>query len=133
MFGTKTWCCLAALLLTSCAGNPERTQSASTPNRQCFFASSATSFAVVDSRTVNVRVGAGDVFRIDLFSQCPDLTFASRVSLRTSTGSSVCAGSGLGVTLVNRTANRQRRCSVRSITPLTAEQIQALPSRERPM
>lgn len=133
MSGTGKWRCLAtALLLAGCAATPEREQTASTPNRQCFFTSSARSFAVVDNRTVNVRAGS-DVFRIDLFSQCPDLTFASRVSLRASTGSSVCAGSGMGVTLVHRTATRQRRCSVRSVTPLTADQIQALPNRERPM
>lgn len=134
MSGMTNWGCLAAtLLLAGCAANPERTQSAATTSRQCFFASSATSFAVVDSRTVNVRVGASDFFRIDLFSQCPDLSFASRVSLRTSTSASICAGSGMGVTLVHRTGPRQRRCSVRSITPLTAEEVQALSGRERPM
>lgn len=57
------WTVAVVAALAGCASSDEaRETAASSPNRQCFFAASAMSFAASDTRTVNVRVGANQSF-----------------------------------------------------------------------
>lgn len=105
---------------------------ASNPSRQCFFANSVNGFASVDSRTINIRVGAGDVYRLDLMNTCRDVSWTNRMALVTRGGSSICAGTALGTSLVIRGPTGQQRCAVRSVTMLTPQQVEALRARERP-
>ena len=122
------WMALAGLLLTGCAGaDPDNPR----PPRQCFFASSASGFAAVDMRTVNVRAGS-DVFRLDLMSSCRDINWNQRLALVTRSGSSVCTGATPGVTLVTRGPTSQQRCAVRTVTKLTPQEVEALAPRHRP-
>ncbi|HEU4651545.1 MAG TPA: DUF6491 family protein [Croceibacterium sp.] len=106
------------------------TQVARTAPR-CFPARNARSFRVVNSTAVNVRVGR-DVYRLDLIGVCPDFTWTNRLALVTSGTSQICTGTGLGTTIIARGPGGTQRCAVRQITALTAEQVQALPARERP-
>lgn len=102
------------------------------PARQCFWPNSISNFAVVNSNTVNVRVGR-DIYRLDLFGVCPDLTWNSRIAVTTTGGSTVCVGSGMGTSIITRGPNRQqRRCAVQQVTAFTPEEAAALRGRERP-
>lgn len=125
---------LAAMLLASCASssNDEQQQSAANPNRRCFFASNITSFAPVDTRTVNMRVGVNEFFRVDLMQTCRDATWPTGMSLVTRGGSTICTGPALGTTLVTNRGPTRSRCSVRTITALTPEEAQALSGAQRP-
>lgn len=122
---------IAILLVAGCASTNPDQQSAANANRQCFFTSSASGFAAVDPRTVNVRVGA-DIYRLDLMNSCRNVTMNQRMSLVSRTGSSVCAGPSMGTTLVIRGVNGQQRCQVRNVTLLSPAEVEALRPRDRP-
>jgi hypothetical protein len=119
---------LAVLALAGCASDdPDNPRQP----RQCFFTSSASGFAAVDARTVNVRAGS-DVFRLDLMASCRDINWNQRLALVTRSGSSVCTGPTPGVTLVTRGTTGQQRCPVRMVTRLTPQDVEALAPRHRP-
>lgn len=125
---------IAVLALTGCASNDSGTpdgERASRPPQQCFQASSARNFRVVDSRTVHFRAGR-DVYRMNLVGTCRDLGWTNRMSLVTSGSPTVCAGPGFGTSLVTRGPNGRQRCAIGSITALTPEQVEALPANHRP-
>lgn len=124
---------IALLATTGCAG--AGSDSSSTPHepRRCFWSRDVRNFRVADSTTVNIRVGR-DVYRLDLLGSCPNLNWTGRMGLVTTGSSSICTGSGLGTSIVSRapTGRGQQRCAVRSITPLSPEQVKDLPRRTRP-
>jgi hypothetical protein len=131
----STAAAIALLLVSACANaDPDvpNSPAAANPSRQCFFASSVNGFASVDSRTVNIRVGPSDVYRLDLTNSCRDVSWTNRMALVTRGGSSICPGAALGTSLVIRGPTGQQRCAVRSVTMLTPQQVEALRPRERP-
>lgn len=121
----------ALLLVGACASStdPENPR-ASNPSRQCFFANSARGFTAVDPQTVHVRVGARDVYRLDLMGTCPDINWNQQIALVSRGSSSICTGTG--ATIVTRGPTGQQRCPVRMVTQLTAEEVEALRPRDRP-
>ena len=103
MSQTRVWMAAtcAVTLLAGCASGDQAPRSETNPTRQCFFASSVNSFAPVDSSTVNIRVGANQVFRLDLMSNCGrDVSWTRSTRLVTRGSSSICTGSGIGTTLI---------------------------------
>jgi hypothetical protein len=124
---------VALLAVTGCAAADSRDPSAAREPRRCFWPRNVNNFRVVNSSTVNIRVGR-DVFRLDMFGSCPDLDWSSRLGLVTTGSSTICVGSGLGTSIVTRGigGRGRQRCPVQSITALSPEEIQALPGRERP-
>ncbi|MDP1597975.1 DUF6491 family protein [Phenylobacterium sp.] len=120
----------ALLLVGACASNDTDSPRASNPNRQCFFANSARGFTVVDTQTVHVRVGARDIYRLDLMGTCPDINWNNQIALVSRGSSSICTGTG--ATVVTRGPTGQQRCPVRMVTKLSAEEVEALRPRDRP-
>ncbi|MGI9170351.1 MAG: DUF6491 family protein [Caulobacteraceae bacterium] len=98
----------------------------------CFYAKNADNFVAVDDRTVNVRVGVGQVYRLKLFASCVGVAFAQSIALRSSPGSFICSGSGNGVDLFIRTSTGPQRCPVTAIRKLSAAEIAAMPKKQRP-
>lgn len=120
----------ALVLVGACASNDPDRPRTSNASRQCFFANSASGFSVVDTQTVNVRVGARDVYRLDLMGTCPDINWNNQIALVSRGSSSICTGTG--ATVVTRGPTGQQRCPVRMVTKLTAEEVEALRPRDRP-
>lgn len=99
--------------------------------RSCFSAHKVSNFAVVDDRTVNIRVGVKDVYRLDLLGVCPDIDWQNKIAIKSHGSSFIC--SPLDATLLAAGPfGRLQRCEVKQVRRLTVEEIQALPSRERP-
>ena len=132
MTATSVWAAAtAALLLVGACATPDTDNPrASNPSRQCFFANSASGFTAVDTQTVHVRVGARDVYRLDLMGSCPDINWNSQIALVSRGSSSICTGTG--ATIVTRGPTGQQRCPVRMVTQLTAAEVEALRPRDRP-
>lgn len=124
---------IALVAMTGCVGTDSRNPSATREPRRCFWPRNVDNFRVVNSSTVNIRVGR-DVYRLDLFGSCPDLDWSGRMGLVTTGSSTICVGSGLGTSIVTRGIGGRglQRCQVQSITALSREEIEALPGRERP-
>jgi hypothetical protein len=132
MTATSVWAAATAalFLVGACATPDPDNPRASNPSRQCFFANSASGFTAVDTQTVHVRVGARDVYRLDLMGSCPDINWNSQIALVSRGSSSICTGTG--ATIVTRGPTGQQRCPVRMVTQLTAAEVEALRPRDRP-
>lgn len=137
MARTSVWAAAAAgvMALSGCAGtdpnDPNSAQAADRPAPRCFSANGARNFRVVDSRTVNLRVGR-NVYRLDLFGVCSGLSWSNSLGLVTTGSSNVCTGRGLGTSITFRGSSGQQSCAVQSITALSRGEIDALPARDRP-
>jgi hypothetical protein len=113
---------------------------AAASGRSCFWSRDVRNVKSSDfERTVNVRVTRNEVFQLKLFSSCRDISWSSRIELRTRGSGHICEGSGLNVEVVpdrrlgrtSRSAS-QRRCQVTSVRRLTPEEVAALPPSARP-
>lgn len=117
---------LAGLVLAGCANTASDKTASAEPRapRQCFFASTVSSFSAVDERTVHVRVGVKDVYRLDLFGRCPDIDWNQQIALVSRGGNSIC--SGLDATIITKGPLGPQRCPVSKVTKLTPEEVAAL-------
>ena len=101
-------------------------------HRACFASRDVVNFATADNRTVNIRAGVRRVFQLKLFAPCIGITFSQGIALRSRTGGFICEGTANAVEIVSRTATGPQRCDVTSVRQLSAEEIAALPKRQRP-
>jgi hypothetical protein len=98
--------------------------------RQCFWPQSVDNFAVLDDRTVNVRVGPQDVYQLILFSPSPDIDWTQRIGIQSTGGSTICTG--LDATLIVPSTIGPRRYPVTTVRKLSPDEVKALPARARP-
>lgn len=99
--------------------------------KTCFSARNVSNFAVVDDRTLNIRVGVRDVYQLDLLGICPDIESRNAIAIKSRSSAFVC--SPFDATVVAQGPfGRSQRCAVRGIRKLTPDEIAALPSRDRP-
>jgi hypothetical protein len=99
--------------------------------KACFSARNVANFAVVDERTLNIRVGVRDVYQLDLLGICPDIESQNEIAIKSRGSSFIC--SPFEATIVAPGPfGRKQRCEVRGIRKLTPEEVAALPSREKP-
>lgn len=119
---------ILAAALTLAAG---QAMAATKPAKTCFSARNVSNFAVVDDRTVNIRVGVRDVYQLNLLTTCPDIGWQNEIAIKSRSSSFVC--SPLDATLIAEGPfGRPQRCEVSGLRKLTPDEIAALPSRERP-
>jgi len=120
---------LAALLMLAGSAHAEAT--AKTTNRSCFPASNVSGFRASDDKTVYLRVGVKDVYRLDLMSACPNVDWNERIALFSRGGSSfICTG--LDVDVISSTPIGRQRCPVQTLTKLTPQEVAALPKKSLP-
>lgn len=101
--------------------------------RACFPVRSANGFKAPDDRTLYVAVGVRDVWRLDMFGNCFDLDWVNGLALVSRPSSFVCEGDNVDVDVVTRgTAFGRQRCPVTSVRKLTAQEVAALPKKDRP-
>ncbi len=98
--------------------------------RSCFLSGNVSGFAAADDRTVNLRVGAGDIYTLMLFSPSPDIKWTEGIGLESRGSSWIC--SGLDATIIVPSTIGPRRYPVVSVRKLTAAEAAALPAKARP-
>jgi hypothetical protein len=127
-FGKSIAIIACALLAGTCSsagpsGDPASAAAAS--NRQCFNARTVNDFDAIDSDTVLVKVGARNIFKLDIVGVCPDIDWTNRIALRATGGSSwVCES--MDAELLVPSPSGLQRCPVVGVQKLTAEQATAL-------
>jgi len=125
---------LAALSLAASAPalakSPKEPEAASQPKRQCFWARNVDSFASNDDRIVNVRVGARDVYQMEMFGRCNEVNWSNHIALVSRGGTYIC--SGLDAEIIAPSSIGPQRCPVSNIRKLSPEEIAALPKHARP-
>jgi hypothetical protein len=101
------------------------------PESQCFLSRNVNNFTAPDDRTVFIRVGVSDVYRLDLMATCPEITFRQSLALESLPGNPwIC--SPLDATVISRDVGIPLRCPVKAIQKLTKADVTALPKRDRP-
>lgn len=119
-----------AVLAMGQAPAPEPTRQPEPPTkRQCFFPRNVHGFSAVDNDVVNVRVGVRDVYQLKLLGPCPDVDWTWKIGI-ISRGSTICTG--LDATLLVPSTIGPQRCAVRTVRKLTAEEVAALPAKQKP-
>ena len=118
----------AVLALSACAPSPGATTAGRVDATQCFRPSLVRNFNAPNDQTLYVRTSSSDVFQIDS-TFCRDMTRALSVALEPLSGSNLCVGDQA---ILRSPATGPEPCRVRIAKQLTAEEIAALPSRDRP-
>ena len=117
-----------AALIAACAQSPGPGQSAAAGGGQCFYSGNVSGFGAVDDNTVNVFVGANDVYTLDLLGACPDVDWSMQIGIRATGGSPwVCSGSNAEI-LVPSPMGTQN-CMVTNIQKLSPEAARAARAR----
>lgn len=93
--------------------------------RQCFRAQEVNGFNPIDRDTVDVRVGAGRVFRLELAHDCQDINWSQRIAIRSRGSSWICSGRPLDAELILPEAIGIDRCLVSDIRQLSQAEIDA--------
>jgi len=98
---------------------------------QCFYTRNINGFQAPDDRTVYIRVGVNDIYRLSLMVGCTGLTFRQGIGLESTPGDPwIC--SPIQATVVYRDTGIRNRCPVSDIHKLTPAEIAALPKRDLP-
>jgi hypothetical protein len=104
---------------------------ASAAGTDCFLQRSVNGFSAADDRTVYIRVGVKEIWRLDLMTSCTGLTFRNGFGLQGSpTGPWICHP--LDATVIIRNTGITQRCPVTAIHHLTPDEAAALPKKLRP-
>jgi hypothetical protein len=99
--------------------------SAASAGRQCFRAADVNGFSPIDRDTVDVTVGAGRTYRLELFAPCQDVNWSQRIAIRSRGSSWICTGNSLQAELIVPDAIGPDRCMVNSIRRLSEEERDA--------
>jgi hypothetical protein len=98
---------------------------------QCFLSSNVEGFRAHDDKTLYIRVGVSEIYRLDLMSNCFDLSYREALGFEHTPGNPwIC--SPLDATVVYRTNGIPNRCPVSAIHKLTPAEITALPKKDKP-
>jgi hypothetical protein len=99
--------------------------------RDCFLQRNINGFSAANDRTVYIRVGVREIWRLDLMMNCSGLTFRNGFALQGSpTGPWICHP--LDATVIVRQGGITQRCPVTAMHHLTADEAAALPKKLRP-
>jgi len=135
----RTALALATLVLTAagaCAPVESGASGASTENptpRQCFDVRQVSNYRQGGTGQLYLRVGRRAVYELSAAGGCTDLDFAQRVALIPDGigGSRLCTDDWARVVVPGSTS-ANTVCRVRLSRQLTAEQVAAIPARQRP-
>jgi hypothetical protein len=106
-------------------------QPAPSRGEQCFYTRNINGFRAPDNRTVYVRVGVSDIYRLDLMNDCTGLTFRQGIGLESTPGDPwIC--SAIQATVVYRDVGIRNVCPVSNIHKLTPAEVAAMPKRDMP-
>lgn len=127
-----------AVLTASCApvddmGGPGESAGAR-PERQCFSPEQVRNFRQGRTGQLYLRANHDDVYELNTAGGCTDLDFAQQLAITADgglAGSRICTGDWARITVPGSTS-RLSTCRARVDRVLTADQVAALPSAQRP-
>jgi hypothetical protein len=99
-------------------------------HQACFYARDVNGFNAADSKTVYIRVGVKDVYRLDLFATCPDIDWDWKIGLVSRGSDWIC--DAMDATIIARSPIGPQRCEVNKVTKLTPAEVAALPRKQKP-
>lgn len=112
-------------------------QPASAPQKSCFYMRDMRGWKAPDAKTIYVRVGMSDFYRLDLSASC-SMLMQPGVHLVTKTrgNDSVCDALDWDLSVSSNVGGMARGpvqgCIVKMMTPLSAADVAAIPKKFRP-
>ncbi|WP_339914751.1 DUF6491 family protein [uncultured Brevundimonas sp.] len=126
---------LAASLtaLAACAPVPGSGDTAPRTGRACFYPDQVVNFRQGDAQSVYLRAQGSDVFELRATGYCRDLDSANVLGISSPAGmaSRLCAGD-FAVVTTSAGISPAGPCRVQVARRLTADEVAALPDRQRP-
>jgi hypothetical protein len=119
-----------ALGVTSSA--PGSAKAADSKPQSCFFASDINGFEAPDDQTVYIRVGASDLFKLDLTPNCTGLRFRQDIAIRSSPSEGGFICTPLQAEVVYRESGIPEVCPVTALHKLSKAEIAATPKKDLP-
>lgn len=119
----------AVLLLAASAAQADDATKPKT-SRACFLTRNVSSWSAADDKTVYIRVGVKDVYRLDLLGPCPDIDWNWSIALESHGSSWIC--SPLDATIIAKSPIGPQRCPVRQVSKLTPQEVAAMPKKHKP-
>jgi hypothetical protein len=132
---------LSVLGLAACAAPPTAPSalaynsdaSATVPARQCFRSTQINGHRFADPQTLYLRVGLRDYYRVQTTANCNTGIDPRQTLVTKTTGGSDMVCSPIDFDLkVRQDGGFITPCIVRSITPLTPQEVAALPKKLKP-
>jgi hypothetical protein len=121
---------LATVLLLAAGAAQAADAAKPKASRACFYTRNVSSWSAADDKTVYVRVGVKDIYRLDLLGPCPDIDWNWSIALESHGSSWIC--SPLDATIIAKSPIGPQRCPVREVTKLTPQEAAALPKKQKP-
>ena len=127
-FAVRPWAFLALMLLILMLA-PARAE----PAGQCFSTAEMGNWRAADDRTLYVRVRLNKVYRVDLRDRCSFLTAPGARLISTFRGSNlICSPLDWDLKVSSGIGGSIEPCLVKAMTPLSPEEIAALPKKAVP-
>lgn len=121
---------IAAILMLSAGAAQAADVAKPKTSRACFLTRDVNGWSAADDKTVYIRVGVKDIYRLDLFGTCPDINWNWSIALESHGSSWIC--SPLDATIIAKSPIGPQRCPVSKVTKLSPAEAAALPKKHRP-
>ena len=104
------------------------------PANQCFFINQFQGWRAPDAKTIYIRVGVNDIYRLDLATACNDLLFPdSHLITKTRGPDTVCSAVDWDLSVAQTgPGSIPTPCIVKSMRKLTPAEAAAIPRKFRP-
>jgi hypothetical protein len=121
-------------LSASSSAQPAPSATPATTGHACFWRQDVTNFNAINDTTIYLRVGVSQVWQLNLFGNCFDLTWLHHIGLQSFPGdNSICEGETPGLNIITRgLAIGRQQCPVTSVRKLTPAEVAAIPKAARP-
>jgi hypothetical protein len=123
---------VALALLVAAAVAPAAVPAAqAAPAGQCFFSRDWKGWKAIDDKSMYVRVGLNKFYRVDFSSGCPELKQPNVHLITPSTTGTVCTALDLDIK-VQQVGGPTVACVASKLTPLSADEVAAIPKKQLP-
>ncbi len=120
---------LLAAAVAACTTQGQQTATAGGGRGQCFLPSQVSGYHPVNDQTVDVLVGANDVYSLDLAGPCPNVDWSMQIGIRATAGASwVCSGLDAELLVPDPSGMGTNRCMVTNIRQLSPAEAKAVRS-----
>ncbi len=115
---------IPAALLAGCVPQPVAEGASVAP--QCFWNSQVTGFSDAGPNRAIVNIGSRDSWELEMSPGCPDVDYAQRIGIVSRGGSRICSGANVELVVPDASGSSSRRCLVRNIRKLSANEAAAV-------
>ena len=119
-------------VLVATGGHSQPAPSAPKPEQACFWARNVNGFNAPDEKTVYIRVGVSEIYRLDLMYDCTGLTFKQDIGLEREPAGDSFICNPMQATVVYRDGGIPQRCPVTAIHKLSKDEIASVPKKFLP-